>query len=93
MQGIQFAFSTNWKSLVRSNWNTSGRETRKPMKATIFAHQRTARAVRRRESEQKHQEADQGREQNDRENVIHMLVQSSLLSYYRVTQIGDDHAI
>jgi hypothetical protein len=27
---------------VRSNWNTSGSETRKPMKATMFAHQRTA---------------------------------------------------
>ncbi len=43
MEGIQGAFSTNWKpSLPRSNQNQRGRLTRKPTTPTAFANQRTA---------------------------------------------------
>src|SRR5579883_2615364 len=44
MEGIQGARSTNWKSLVRSNWKTSGSETRNPATATKLAQSLIARA-------------------------------------------------
>ncbi len=43
IEGIQGAFSTNWKpSAERSNQNHSGRLSRKPRRAMPFAVQRTA---------------------------------------------------
>ena len=43
IEGIQGAFSTNWKpSAERSNQNHRGRLTRKPRRAMPFAAQRTA---------------------------------------------------
>src|SRR5579871_257341 len=45
MEGIQLARSTNWKSLVRSNWKTSGSDTRKPKKDATLAQTLTARAL------------------------------------------------
>ncbi len=43
IEGIQAAFSTNWKpSFERSNQNHSGRLNRKPRSAMAFAAQRTA---------------------------------------------------
>ena len=43
IEGIQAAFSTNWKPAApRSNQNHSGRLTRKPSRAMPLAPQRTA---------------------------------------------------
>src|SRR5580658_1808390 len=38
MLGIQSAFSSNAQVRVRSNWKTSGRETRNPINEAALAH-------------------------------------------------------